>query len=100
MTVAIYIGVYVRNDGLSEAGNAQIFLDSNDPRDDDSIDIFMASPAANSNNCSDRHCSYFIAKTACVEYLMIFAKENALQTTGLWNQRSSEMPSIIVNNPG
>ena len=37
----LYINVFVRNDGLSQAGNIQTFLDSEDPRNDDSIDIFI-----------------------------------------------------------
>ncbi len=38
---SLYLNVYVRNDGLSQSGNIQTFLDSDDPRNDDSIDIFI-----------------------------------------------------------
>lgn len=37
----LYINVFVRNEGLSQTGNIQTFLDSDNPRDDDSIDIFI-----------------------------------------------------------
>lgn len=37
----LYINVTVRNEGVSQTGNIQTFLDSDNPRDDDSIDIFI-----------------------------------------------------------